>query len=182
MPDWTSDADGNASGFDVEAHLLSEDGVFPNNPKLPVLLYRQALIVTGPDAPEAILKRFAQNHWGAGWVNGIYGFHHYHSTAHEVLAIAAGRAQVQLGGEEGLVATVKAGDVVVIPAGVAHKNLDSSTDFTVVGAYPQGQHPDMCYGKPGERPDADETIAHVSLPQSDPVAGPVGCLLQHWIA
>ncbi len=173
MQDRISQADGSAGAPDVEAHVLSDDGVFPNNSELPLLLYRQVLDVTGPDATERILERFAQNHWGAGWVNGIYGFHHYHSTAHEVLGIASGQAQVQLGGEKGLTATVKAGDV-------AHKNLDSSADFTVVGAYPQGQHPDMCDGKPGERPETIETIVCIPLPKSDPVAGPGGPLMHHW--
>jgi len=175
-------ANDNEETVHVEAHVLSDDGVFPNHSKLPLLVYRQVLDVTGPDAPEAILERFARNRWVGGWVNGIYGFHHYHSTAHEVLGIAAGQARVQLGGEKGLIATVTTGDVVVIPAGVAHKNLGSSTDFTVVGAYPQGQHPDMCYGKPGERPETDEAIARVPLPESDPIAGPAGALIRDWIA
>ncbi len=182
MQDRISQADDNMDAFNVEAHVLCDDGVFPNNPKLPLLLYHQALDLTGPDAPERVLERFAQNRWAGGWVNGIYGFHHYHSTAHEVLGIASGQARVQLGGEEGLIATVTAGDVIVIPAGVAHKNLGADPGFTVVGAYPQGQHPDMCYDKPGERPETDETIARVPFPESDPLAGPAGALMRHWTA
>ncbi|WP_250123845.1 cupin domain-containing protein [Chroococcidiopsis sp. CCMEE 29] len=65
--------------------------------------------------------------------------HHYHSTAHEVLGISRGKAAVRLGGDaRGQTFEVRAGDVIIIPAGVAHKNLDSSSDFLVVGAYPLG--------------------------------------------
>ena len=35
--------------------------------------------------------------------------------------------------------------------------------FTVIGAYPRGQHVDMCFGKPGERPGADQRIAALQV-------------------
>ncbi|NIU02548.1 MAG: cupin domain-containing protein, partial [Aliifodinibius sp.] len=76
------------------------------------------------------------NQWGGAWQNGIYGFHHYHSTAHEVLCVYKGEAKVQLGGDDGIIQTVKPGDVIIIPAGVAHKNLGSNSDFRIIGAYP----------------------------------------------
>ena len=63
------------------------------------------------------------------------------------------------------------GDVVIIPAGVGHKNLAASADFRVIGAYPRGQAWDICYGKPGERPRADQNIARVALPTADPLFG-----------
>jgi uncharacterized protein YjlB len=148
---------------------------------LPLLVYRQVVDLSGADVTGGVQRLFAQNRWGGSWVNGIYGYHHYHSTAHEVLAVCGGEAKVQLGGEKGLIATISAGDAVVIPAGVAHKNLDSSGDFTVVGAYPEGQHYDMCYGEAGERPSADERIVRVPLPESDPLRGPGGPLMRQWV-
>ena len=78
---------------------------------------------------------------------------------------------VQPGGEDGIKVKTKKGDVIIIPAGVAHKNLESSTDFRVVGGYPPGQSYDMNYGNQGERLRADENIKNVSLPESDPVFG-----------
>jgi uncharacterized protein YjlB len=75
---------------------------------------------------------------------------------------------------------VGAGDVVVIPAGVGHKRLVASSDFAVVGAYPDGQRPDMNVGEPGERPRVDQTIAGLALPLNDPVFGPEGPLFDHW--
>ena len=50
----------------------------------------------------------------------------------------------------------------------------------MVGAYPRGQSWDMMYGKPGERPGADETIRSVPLPTADPVLGIKGPLMQLW--
>jgi uncharacterized protein YjlB len=79
-------------------------------------------------------ERFLANHWTNSWRNGIYTFHHFHSTSHEVLGIYRGSASVRLGGEHGQDLIVEAGDVVVIPAGVGHKNLGATRQFGVVGA------------------------------------------------
>ena len=48
---------------------------------------------------------------GGAWRSGIFGFHHFHSTAHEALAVAAGAITVQLGGRGGEVVEVQAGPV-----------------------------------------------------------------------
>jgi uncharacterized protein YjlB len=145
-----------------------------------LLVYPQALASAGPDPAALFEKRFTKNHWPAAWRNGVYGFHHYHSAAHEVLGVFSGSARVRFGGENGVVLEVKAGDVVVIPAGVSHKNLGASRDFGVVGAYPKGQRWDMQYGKPGERPAADARIARVDMPAADPVLGETGPLVPLW--
>lgn len=162
---------------EAETFTLADDGVFPNNARLPLLVYRKALDVNAPAHVQSLLAR---NHWTGSWVDSIYDFHHYHSTAHEVLALCGGRATVQFGGERGLTLDVVAGDVVVLPAGTAHKRLDSSRDLVVVGAYPQGQHYDMCYGDKAERPAADANIAAVPLPPADPLHGPDGPLMKQW--
>ncbi len=166
----------------VSAHLLKDDGVIPNNARLPLLLYQSALDLPNSDAASAIEQLLSANQWGGSWRNGIYTYHHYHSTAHEVLAIFSGSATVQLGGESGITLKLQRGDVVIIPAGVAHKNLGSSADFRIVGAYPDGQDWDMCYGTAGERPQSDKNIEGVPLPVSDPIYGANGPLLEHWRA
>ena len=71
--------------------------------------------------------------------------------------------------------------MVILPAGVAHKNIEQSADFMVVGAYPVGQIPDMKYGKSGDRPQADNNIASVTLPAKDPVFGEEGPLMKEWL-
>ena len=75
--------------------------------------------------------------------------------------------------------TIKAGDIIVIPAGVGHKNLESD-DLGVVGAYPNGMMWDMNYGKPAERPKADENIAAVPIPKQDPLLGSRDGLIKIW--
>lgn len=165
----------------VEATVLKDDGSFPNS-RLPLLLYRNAVELPERDAAAAFEALFAAHQWRGSWRNGIYPYHHYHSTAHEVLGVYCGSARVQLGGERGIVREVHAGDVILIPAGVAHKNLGMRGEFGVVGAYPAGQDWDMNYGKPGERPGADRNIAQVPLPGLDPVYGGSGPLRRHWRA
>jgi len=159
--------------------VLEDDGTFPNS-RLPLVVFRDALTPAGPDPARVVEEAFHANGWGDGWRNGIYPYHHYHSTAHEVLGVYRGSATVQLGGQRGVTLDVHPGDVIVIPAGVAHKNLGQSDDFAVVGAYPDGQRMDMNYGTPGERPAADERIARVALPRKDPVYGAAGPLRRLW--
>jgi len=167
-------------GQELVVKVLQDDGTFPNNSRLPLLLRRGAFRFQGKGSPILIEATFAENKWTGSWRNGIYPIHHYHSTAHEVLGVYAGNARVQFGGENGPILTVSAGDVVVIPAGVAHKNIQSSFDFRVVGAYPEGQTWDMNYGKEGERPDADRNIKNVPDPKTDPVSGRNGPLMEAW--
>ena len=81
-------------------------------------------------------------------------------------AYVTGEDNYRFGGPDGQVVTAKAGDAIIIPAGVSHKNLDSSPDFRCVGAYPAGQSPDMQYGEPGERPRTDQNIRSVYLPKT----------------
>ena len=160
--------------------LIKDDGTFPNNGRLPLLAYRGVLGLPADDPARGIEELFHANRWGGSWRNGIFSYHHYHSTAHEALGVYGGSARVQLGGPKGPKFEVQRGDVIVIPAGVAHKNLGSSLDFRVVGAYPAGQRHDMNTGKAGERPRADRNIAGVSLPALDPVFGDAGPLIQLW--
>jgi uncharacterized protein YjlB len=162
--------------MEVESFVLEDDGVFPNNAARPLIVYIRAV----PKDPVAIEDLFDGYAWPSAWRNGVYPYHHYHSTAHEALGVFSGSATVQLGGEKGIRLEVAAGDVVVIPAGVAHKRIMASSDFRLVGAYPKGQRWDMCYGKPGERPQADQNIAAVPVPKSDPVCGSEGPLIDLW--
>lgn len=165
---------------DVQSFLLQDDGTFPNNQQLPLVILSGAIELDDGDAARRVELVFHGNGWGNSWHNGIYPFQHYHSTAHEVLGVYAGWVEAQFGGPKGETVTAHAGDVIVIPAGVAHKNLDQSQGFRVVGAYPRGQNWDMNYGKPGERPGADERIKKVPLPETDPVHGKKGPVIELW--
>ena len=170
----------NTTQAEPIVHLLGERGVFPNNDRLPLLIYQGAFPFKDKQDPDLIAETFANNKWSGSWRNGLYPFHHYHSTAHEVLGVYTGSVRIEFGGDEGLILAAGAGDVLILPAGLCHKNLWSSHDFRVVGAYPSGTTWDMNYGKEGERPQADENIARVPLPPNDPVYGREGYLLKHW--
>jgi uncharacterized protein YjlB len=161
-----------------KAFHLKDTGTFPNS-ALPVLVYAQALAQRG-DLAAAFEALFEKHGWSGAWRNGLYTLHHYHSTAHEVLGVYRGEVSVCLGGEEGLRVALHAGDVAVLPAGVAHKNESQSSDFAVVGAYPDGTSPDMNYGKGAERPRTDERIRALALPVADPVCGKSGPLVELW--
>lgn len=161
-------------------HLVKDNGQFPNNNRLPLVVYQGVFQSGSTIDPARIGRRFEENHWNGSWRNGIYPYHHYHSTAHEVLGICSGSVRVQFGGDDGITLAGRAGDVLILPVGLAHKNLWSSHDFHVVGAYPAGTTWDMNYGKEGERPGTDENISRVPLPESDPVYGQHGFLLKQW--
>lgn len=165
----------------IEEHFFADDGRVPNNPSLPLIVYRSTL-ETGPRCIADCEKLFGDNGWSGAWRNGIYAHHHYHSTAHEVLGIAAGSVRVRLGGEDGATVELHAGDVVVIPAGVAHKNEGASPDLVVVGAYPGGKSPDMCSPTAQHRERAIRNVREVPLPACDPVYGKPGPLIERWRA
>jgi len=164
-----------AKSGDVEVLQLSRNGWMPNNDRLPVLLYRGALAAGDPGGMEAALER---NQWPPQWRNGVYDFHHYHSTAHEVLGFAGGSARLMLGGEGGHEITVNPGDVALLPTGTGHCRLSASSDFLVIGAYPKGETWDICRSAPDAA--AIERMKHVKFPASDPVTGASGALLKHW--
>jgi uncharacterized protein YjlB len=162
-----------------ERFSFNDDGIFPNS-VLPVLLYRQAITTDAKDRASIFEQRCAENDWTYSWRDGVYSFPHYHSTSHEVLGVYSGTATLRLGGEHGKNVEVQAGDVIVIPAGVAHQNIGASDDFGVVGAYPGGREWDVLRGRPGERPKADENIAALPMPDNDPVYGAEGPLRRIW--
>lgn len=164
----------------ISTHILEENGYFPNNSQYPVIVYKGAIHLHPGDEPEVIINLFEKNNWLNGWKDGILTYDHYHSNTHEVLAVFCGTADIQLGGLEGVIVELSRGDVLIIPAGVAYRNINSSKDFLCVGAYPDGAEYDMNYGKPEERDEAVSNIAKVPVPRTDPVYGDSGGLLEIW--
>ena len=166
---------------EVHAFRFEDDGETPNNPRLPLLVYRAAFALEREKDPAVPFERaFAAHGWGDGWRNGIYPFLHFHTGTHEVLGIARGRATVEFGGAKGRRLSVEAGDVVVLPAGIGHQRIEASGDLLVVGAYPLNGSLDQ--KRPGEidHRKAVANVADVPLPEMDPVHGKSGPLMELW--
>lgn len=149
---------------------LANDGSIPDTPRLPLILRRRVVDPLGPDAAARLEALFAKNGWVPAWRDGIWPFPHDHSTAHETLGIARGRARVRFGGRSGPVLELGAGDVALIPAGLGHERIGPAPELLVVGAYPPGQAPDLCRGLLDERAAARARIDRLPDPP-DPVRG-----------
>jgi uncharacterized protein YjlB len=162
---------------------FADDGLIPNNPELPLVLYRGGIDLAGSPDPEAVIEQtFAGNGWGNMWRNGIYRYVHYHSMIHEALGIARGRADVRFGGAYGEQIEVAAGDVVVLPAGTGHQLISKTHELVVIGAYPPSGQYDLCRGSKREHAKALAAIALVPRPATDPVYGEAGPLVTLWPA
>mgnify|MGYP005715197827 CR=1 FL=1 len=160
---------------EVVTVLIARTPTVPNNGTLPLLHYRRALVSPDGEAMARFFEEaFDRNGWPSAWRNGVFGYHHFHATAHEALGVYEGQATVQFGGPDGVLVEATAGDLIVVPAGVAHCRLDSG-ELGIVGAYPEGQQPDL--QRPGQR--AHEVDA-VTTPGRDPLFGSDGPLTRHW--
>ena len=75
---------------------FKDDGLVPNHPRWPLILYRGAVDLNGRHDPAAVIEDlFEANGWGDTWRDGIYDYVHYHSRIHEVLGIARGEGRVR---------------------------------------------------------------------------------------
>lgn len=165
----------------VETHLLGPCGAIPNNPRLALLLYRGVLDQGDGEARAIGFEAlFGGNGWTNGWRDSIYRYHHFHANAHEVLGIAEGHARVRFGGEAGVAVDIAPGDVVVIPAGVAHCRLDDDPRLLVIAGYPDGAAPDMHRETVQARRAIAAQVARVPVPTTDPVYGGDGPLIRCW--
>jgi len=163
----------------VEDYFFTGTDEVPNNPLLPLLIYREAFQKSKGLAKEMEMV-FQRNDWQPAWRFGIYDYPHYHSTAHEVIGVFQGRARVSFGHTGGITTWLEPGDVVVIPAGVGHQSLETTRDFCAVGGYPVGQKPDIVRAKAGQDPATKEQIDCVLLPETDPIHGAKGPLMDLW--
>jgi uncharacterized protein YjlB len=163
------------------AARFADDGLVPNHPRFAFIHYRGAVDLRAAPDPAAVLERlFEMNGWSGAWRNGIYDYVHYHPRTHEVLGLARGRARVRFGGAKGKVIRVKAGDVLILPAGTGHQALEASDDLVVVGAYPAAGKYDEFEASKKQHDRAVRLIAKVPVPRKDPVYGLDGPLPRLW--
>ena len=163
----------------IHYSTIKPNDVFPNN-ALPVLHYRNVINFRLFFAAFRVKQLFRKNGWTNNWRAGIFEYDHYHSTTHEAMAVIKGKTTLLLGGKGGKKLDIVAGDVIIIPAGVAHCNLGKENDVVCIGGYPQGKDFDMKYGHPGERPAADRIIENLGIPRKDPVFGSTDGIIRYW--
>ncbi|RMJ26042.1 hypothetical protein PHISP_03069 [Aspergillus sp. HF37] len=173
---------------ELETYTLPPTPHVPNSP-LPVLVYRNAL-----PAPvtETSTQRFIE---GNGWSRQGPVFpaipkRHFHPNVHECYGILRGSSQVHLGvgtsdnnnnPAAGLRLTLRAGDVVVHPAGTAHSNVSDEDEYAYLAFFPAGSP--RWRSEDGSKPldlraVRAETLA-VPIPK-DPVDGVKGDLPGLW--
>ncbi|KAF4945014.1 hypothetical protein FGADI_12273 [Fusarium gaditjirri] len=135
-------------------HLLPTD-LIPNSPR-PLLHYKNVLAKGGNSSqcdPAEVWELFTKNGWDVQWIFRYPNtqLSHFHSEAHECMAVLSGTATIRFGvgdtsedlqentygsawEEGGIVLEAEAGDVFVIPAGVAHKthNTKPAAEFKLL--------------------------------------------------
>ncbi|WP_292232420.1 cupin domain-containing protein [Mesorhizobium sp.] len=150
---------------------------FPNS-ALPVILYRNCFT----DSKE-LEHRLRSNGWIPDWYSaeGMFPYHHFHSDAHEIIAVLKGKLRGKVGGPDGVEVVMGSGDVIVLPAGVAHIGLAVSADLWTVGGYPSGYaiH-DFRLGDMGEYANCLANTLSVPSPAADPLGGLDGPLAETW--
>ena len=144
----------------------------------PLFIYHSAFTGSfGASDVEAHLREAAVV--SPAWRYTMYSETHFHSTSHEVLSITSGRAKCCFGGEHNpdrVEVLLNRGDVVIVPAGVAHRLLEDHGGFQMVGSYPISMNWDMCYGRKGEEKKVD-AIKDLKWFERDPVYGDTGPVL-----
>ncbi|KAK4501385.1 hypothetical protein PRZ48_007194 [Zasmidium cellare] len=127
----------------VKAYKLPPTTLIPNSPY--PLLHYQGLLSGDDLKPSQIHEKFDTNGWKTHWIfrYGPTQQSHYHSGAHECMAVLTGTATIRFGvadttddleestygsGHEtgGVEIHAKAGDVFILPAGTAHKTHDTT--------------------------------------------------------
>ena len=159
---------------------FKDDGLVPNHPRWPLIIYRAAVVLDDRHDPAAVIEDlFEANGWDDTWRDGIYDYVHYHSRSMKFSAPHAARAGCASAARKVEIFTLKAGDVAVLPAGTGHQCLSASEDFLVIGAYPPTGTYDECTTVQ-DRARALKTIPKVALPRKDPVYGTGGPLSKLW--
>lgn len=201
----------------VKEYYLPPTPLIPNSP-YPLLHYPAFLSAGSDSIATKFYDLLSTNGWQAQWIfrYGQTQRSHYHSTVHECMVVLTGSATLRFGvadttddmhentyskgrEEGGVEVQAQAGDVFIIPAGVAHKTFDAKPaaefklltpgdghglagdarekleeveleGFTMLGAYPKdGGKWDFAEG--GEGSEMYARPSTVLPPALDPVLG-----------
>lgn len=151
-----------------QPYYFDDDGITPNS-QWPVVILPQ--IYKGEDLESIFPDTFKKNNWSNNWLDIIQSKDHYHSTTHEVLGICKGEVSLKIGGAGGEIFYLKAGDAIIIPAGVGHFSIDHSSEYLVAGGYPEGKDWDMIYNEIEKYETAKQRISLLPIPKLHPLSG-----------
>ena len=136
----------------VLKYHLQPTELVPNSPR-PLLHYKNVIPLKTNSSDHrdsaAVWDLFTRNGWRVAWIfrYGPTQPAHFHSQAHECMAVLSGRATIRFGAADtsadlresthgsaseggGVEVTAEAGGGFVIPAGVAHKTFDTDPEST----------------------------------------------------
>ncbi|XJS11629.1 cupin domain-containing protein [Aerococcaceae bacterium WGS1372] len=113
---------------------IAENKPFPNN-SLPVRYYKNLFNEKEQFDAEDIIRWLKTQRFYNFWIDGVYSTHHFHSNTHELNIVVRGHAEIQVGGPNAPILSIQQGEGLFLPAGTSHKQISSSLDFQVVGAY-----------------------------------------------
>ena len=162
------------------ALMFADDGSIPNNPRLPFLVYRGAIDLTGTPnrrsdredlRPSRLGRDVAQRHLSLRALS----FDDPRGARH--------RARPRQGAvrrQRGRGCSTSAGDVVVLPAGTGHQCLWAAPELWSSAPIRKSGKYDLCRGSKAEHANAVDTIPSVPLPDTDPVFGEDGPLTKLW--
>ena len=94
-----------------KAYYFTDDGIIPNN-ALPVILYPNVIDLA--DCSDWLENTFIKNNWLNNWRDIVLPYDHFHSNTHEVLGLGWGNVSLKIGGVNGQVFHLSAGDVIII--------------------------------------------------------------------
>ena len=141
------------SSLRVSKHYIPRFNFTPNTSiqNYPLLIYHACF---SPSTSASDIESHLQSVGAVvpHWRYTMYSTSHFHRTTHEVLCIAAGRANLCFGGEDSpgkVIAEVNQGDVIIIPAGVAH--VVPRRGFSDGGELSEGQELGHVLRKGGRR-------------------------------
>ncbi|RFU75981.1 cupin domain-containing [Trichoderma arundinaceum] len=171
------------SDLRISKHQIPAHNLIPNSSlqAKPLIIYHSAFSSSDASADQIESHLLKIGVVTPQWRYTMYDTTHFHSTTHEVLCVAAGRAKLCFGGEHNpgrVEPVVKRGDVIVVPAGVSHRLLEDmdGDHFLMVGSYPNGKDWDMCYGDKAEESKINN-IKGLSWFNKDPIYGDEGPVL-----
>ncbi|CAK7563979.1 MAG: hypothetical protein SEPTF4163_001862 [Sporothrix epigloea] len=172
--------------LEPETYYLKRNQHAPNN-AFPVLVYRQCLpLPVSEEKTTAFLEAHA---WEKKGTWGHIGVRHFHPNVHECYGVIAGESTMLVGcgsddpDDSGQEIELSVGDVIVLPAGTGHCNLQSTKNYLYVGVYPSGGPMYKAeLGKEGADVAAlRREVDSVAMPLEDPVSGKDGALLKLWV-